>query len=182
MLRVCARARRRDRHLCVHRRQEFRWAGSRTRRRTPQPESIGDIKPRHGLPSEPGPKSPESAMCVRYVRAKERVSRHEMRKLAPRDALAARGLQLGGSEHAWASMPHDGTRVLADLVAPSQSVAMENESAGGALQRLEASMRNAASLVSPCFSNGVLALNRCTPPQEVQPRSSASGRAGSRWS
>ena len=108
-------------------------------------------------------------MCVRYVRAKESVSRHEMRRLALRDALAARGLPLGGSERAWASMPHDGMRMLADLVAPGQSVAMGNESAGGALQRLEVSMRNAASLVSPCFSNGVLALNRCAPPQEVPP-------------
>jgi len=42
--------------------------------------------------------------------------------LALRDALAARGLPLGGSERAWASMPHDGMRVLADLVGPGQSV------------------------------------------------------------
>jgi len=116
-------------------------------------------------------------MCVRYVRAKGSVSRQEMRRLALRDALAAHGLPLGGSERAWASMPHDGMRVLAHLVGPDQSVAMGNESAGGALQRLEASMRNAASLVSPCFSNGVLALNRCAPPQEVPSRSSASGHA-----
>jgi len=94
------------------------------------------------------PQSPEIAMCVRYVRAKGSVSRQEMRRLALRDALASHGLPLGGSERAWASMPHEGMRVLADLVGPDQSVAMGNESAGGALQRLEASMRNAASLVS----------------------------------
>jgi len=94
------------------------------------------------------PQSPEIAMCVRYVRAKGSVSRQEMRRLALRDALAAHGLPLGGSARAWASMRHEGMRVLADLVGPDQSVAMGNESAGGALQRLEASMRNAASLVS----------------------------------
>jgi hypothetical protein len=44
----------------------------------------------------------------------------EARRLALRDALAARGvsnvLPLGGCERAWAGMPHDGMRVLADLV------------------------------------------------------------------
>src|SRR5215467_623444 len=68
-------------------------------------------------------------------------------------------------------MPHDGMLVLADLVAPGQSVAMGNESAGEALQRLETSMRNAASHVS-----------HASPPQEVPPRSSASAHGGSRWS
>jgi len=44
----------------------------------------------------------------------------EARRLELRDALAARGvsnvLALGGCERAWAGMPHDGMRVLADLV------------------------------------------------------------------
>ena len=44
----------------------------------------------------------------------------EARRISLRDALAARGvsnvLPLGGCERAWAGMPHDGMRVLADLV------------------------------------------------------------------